>query len=153
MGLEIGVLSVRRCILILAPPERIWEEFETADRFAAWYGTGHTLELYQPRLGGDIQMSVDIDGVHSRFGGKITVFDPGIELSFDNNWFSNNAWPVPTFITLRLRQHYDGTMVELFHHGFERLGADAADQLQNYEAGWDVHHLAALRAIVEGSSA
>jgi hypothetical protein len=44
-------------------------------------------------------------------------------------------------------------MVELFHHGFERLGADAADQLQNCEAGWDVHHLAALRAIVEGSSA
>ena len=153
MGLEIGVLNVRRSILIMAPPERVWEEFETAEKFAAWYGTGHKLELFEPRLGGDIQMSIDIDGDPALFGGKIIVYDPGVELSFDDNWFGDNAWAVPTFITIRLRQHYDGTMVELFHHGFERLGADAADQFQGYEAGWDVHHLTALRAIVEGSPA
>ena len=40
-------------------------------------------------------------------------------------------------------------MVELFHHGFERLGADAADNLEAYESGWDVKHLKALRASVE----
>ncbi len=39
-------------------------------------------------------------------------------------------------------------MVELFHHGFERLGAEAADNLQGYEEGWDIKHLKALRSIV-----
>ena len=29
------------------------------------------------------------------------------------------------------------------------LGAEAADNLQGYEQGWDVKHLVALRAIVE----
>ena len=43
----------------------------------------------------------------------------------------------------------EATMVELFHHGFERLGAEAADNLQGYEEGWDVKHLKALRSIVE----
>jgi hypothetical protein len=40
-------------------------------------------------------------------------------------------------------------MVKIFYHGFERLGADAADSLEGYEEGWDVKHLKALRAIVE----
>jgi hypothetical protein len=45
---------------------------------------------------------------------------------------------------------YDGTHVELFHHGFERLADQAADDLQGYEEGWDVKHLTTLRKIVEG---
>jgi uncharacterized protein YndB with AHSA1/START domain len=150
MGLEIGVLNVRRSVLIMASPQRVWQEFESFERFAAWYGTGHTLSVYEPRLGGKIQTSIEIDGVHSPFGGTIIAFEPGEELSFNDNWIGENAWPVTTFVTLRLTQHYDATMVELFHHGFERLGADAADQFQGYEEGWDVHHLTALRAIVEG---
>ena len=38
---------------------------------------------------------------------------------------------------------------EIFHHGFERLGADAADNLEGYEEGWDIRHLKTLRSIVE----
>ena len=59
------------------------------------------------------------------------------------------TWPVPTFMTIRLTPLYDATLVEIFHHGFERLGIDAADNLQGYEEGWDIKHLKALRAIVE----
>ena len=40
-------------------------------------------------------------------------------------------------------------MVEFFHHGFERLGADAADELEGYEEGWGLTHLASLRSLVE----
>jgi hypothetical protein len=56
---------------------------------------------------------------------------------------------VPTLWTIRLTPIYDATLVEIFHHGFERLGVDAADNLEGYESGWDVKHLKALRAIVE----
>ena len=56
---------------------------------------------------------------------------------------------MPTFVTIRLTALYDGTLVELFHHGFERLGADAANELEGYESGWHTNHLEALRSIVE----
>ena len=55
----------------------------------------------------------------------------------------------PAIWTIRLTPLYEGTMVEIFHHGFERLGPEAADNLQGYEDGWDIKHLKTLRAIVE----
>lgn len=89
------------------------------------------------------------DGVHG-FGGAIAVFDEGKELTFENNWFGDGAWDVPTLITIRLTSCYDGTLVELFHHGFERLGAKAASEFLAYESAWDVGHLKRLKEIVEG---
>jgi len=149
MGIEIGALHVRRSGLVQATPERVWEELASFARLAAWFGRGHQLEAYEPRLGGRVLLSVEIDGAKRRFGGSILVFEPARELTFSNNWESD-GWPVPTLITLRLTPLYDACHVELFHHGFERLGADAAGELRGYEAGWHSRHLEALKAIVEG---
>ena len=149
MGIIISPLNVRRSILIQAPPERVWQEFESFDRFAAWFGRGHELHKFEPKLGGPVEMSVVMDGEQRYFGGPVLVFEREREVSFESNWYPPHAWPVPTFFTLRLTPIYDATMVEIFHHGFERLGTDAADNLQGYEEGWDVKHLKALRGIVE----
>lgn len=149
MGIEISLLNVRRSILIQAPPERVWEEFESFDRFAAWFGLGHELHKFEPKLEGQVELSVDIDGERRYFGGPVVVFERARELTFEDNWRGPHAWPVPTFFTIRLRPLYDGTMVEIFHHGFERFGIDAADNLEGFEDGWDVKHLKALRSIVE----
>ena len=146
---EIGALSVRRSILINATPERVWKEFETFDRMAAWWGTGHTLETYEPREGGRIEMSVEVDGEMRRFGGAILVFDPGHELTFEDNWIPQREWPVPVFITLRLTVQGSGTLVELFVHGFERFGEKAAERHRGLETGWSVRQLARLAAIIE----
>jgi len=59
------------------------------------------------------------------------------------------ATPVSTLWTIRLTPLYDGTHVEIFHHGFERLGTEAAYNLECFEEGWDIKHLKALRSIVE----
>lgn len=149
MGIEIGTLHIRRSCFIRATPERVWREFTTFDRLAAWFGRGHQLEAYAPELGGQVRLSVEIDGAKRAFGGPIQVFEPTRELSFSNNWESD-GWPVPTSITLRLTPLYDGCLVELFHHGFERLGRDAGAELEGFEAGWHSRHLEALKAIVEG---
>lgn len=149
MGIEIGALHVRRSGWLHATPERVWQEFESFERLAAWFGTGHRLEAYEPERGGRIRLSVEGDGEKSFFGGVILVFDPARELSFTSNW-EMEGWPVPTLITLRLAPLYDGCHVEIFHHGFERLGADAGAEHAGYESGWDSHHLDALRSIVEG---
>jgi hypothetical protein len=44
---------------------------------------------------------------------------------------------------------YEGSLVEVIHHGYERFGVHAADVLQGNEGHWDLHHLLALREIVE----
>lgn len=149
MGMEIGLLNVRRSILIQASPERVWREFESFDRIAAWLGRGHELHTFEPRLGGQVDLSVEIDGERRHYGGPVLIYERECEVSIENNWEPPRSWPVPTFWTIRLTPLYDATMVELFHHGFERLGAEAADNLQGYEEGWDVKHLKALRSIVE----
>jgi uncharacterized protein YndB with AHSA1/START domain len=150
MGIAIGLLNVRRSILIQASPERVWREFQSSDRIGAWFGRGHQIHTFEPRLNGCVDMSVELDGVRRHFGGSVVVFEPTREITFESNWHDAPlTWPVPTFFTIRLMALYDATQVEIFHHGFERLGVDAADSLQAYEEGWDIKHLKALRSIVE----
>lgn len=150
MGIEMSRLHLRRSIFIRATPERVWKEFESFERLDGWFGRGHRLEKYEPRLGARVELSVEIDGGRQRYGGEVIVLEEAGEVTWTNNWMdSDQAWPVPTFLTIRLTGLYEGTLVELFHHGFERLGADAADNLEGFEEGWDLKHLSALREIVE----
>lgn len=43
-----------------------------------------------------------------------------------------------------------GTLVELFHYGFERTGGDVGAEHAGYETGWGMTQLSALKEIVEG---
>jgi uncharacterized protein YndB with AHSA1/START domain len=146
---QISPLSVRRSILINATPERTWREFETFERMAAWWGKGHTLKVYEPREGGHIEMEVEAHGELRRFGGAILVFDPGRELTFEDNWIPEKEWPVPVYITIRLTPFENGTLVELLVHGFERFGDKASERHAGLETGWSITQIRALRAIVE----
>jgi len=148
MGVEIGTLFVRRSCLIMATPAQVWREFTSLERAAAWLGRGQILETWEPRLGGRVRISVDVDGDRRYCGGRVQSFDVASELSFAHNW-ETDAWIVSTFITVRLRPLYDGALVELFHHGFERLGAAAGVQHAAYERSLDLQHLLALKHIVE----
>ncbi len=51
-------------------------------------------------------------------------------------------------VTILLTEVAGGTLVELFHHGYDLLGGDAADYLRGFEGGWDTHHLDALAELV-----
>jgi hypothetical protein len=62
----------------------------------------------------------------------------------------NEGWLAPTMITIRLRPELGGTLVELFHHAFERVGPAMAEEHLGYEGGWTTNHLEALKGIVEG---
>ena len=150
MGVQIGVLAVRRSILIAAPPERVWREFETLDRMQAWFGTGHELLEYEPHVGGSVLLEVEVEGAMKRFGGKIVAFDPQREVTFESTWIPSEGELAPSLLTLRLTPALGGTVVELFHHALEREGGDYADRLQGLEGGWTTRQLGALRAIVEG---
>jgi uncharacterized protein YndB with AHSA1/START domain len=146
---KIGTLAVRRSILINAAPERIWQEFESFEKLAAWFGRGHRLLEYEPRLGGNVLLEVEHEGQTLRYGGPVIVFEPASELTFENDWIPNTGWPAPTLITLRLTPALDGTLVELFHHMIENTGDDRDEWHAGFEKGWDMKHLIALKQIIE----
>ncbi len=146
----IDALVVRRSMFIRATRERVWEEFETFERMAAWWGTGHTLQAYEPRAGGRIEMEVEVEGEMRRFGGRILAFERARELTFEDQWIPPREWPAPVFITLRLTAHGDGTLVEMIVHGFERFGEQAGERHRGLEKGWSTRQLEVLRQLVEG---
>ena len=150
MSVDIGQLYVRRCALIAATAAQIWEHFESFDQLNAWFGIGHILGSDIPGAKGEICLSVERQGRRRNFGGKIVVWKPGQELSIDNNWFDDDlAWPVSTYFSFRLHAIRGDTLVELFHHGFEHLGANAANEHEGYESAWKNQHLVALKKLVE----
>jgi len=149
MATEIGTLAVRRSIWINAKPDRVWQEFESFERMRSWFGTGHALLKYEPRVGGEVLLEVEVEGTMRHFGGKVTDFEPGRELTFEDAWIPNEGWDAPMLLTLRLTAALGGTLVELFVHSIERIGEGAAEQHRGFERGWSTTQLEALRQIVE----
>src|SRR5574341_1499553 len=134
MGTEIGTLAVRRSIHINAPPESVWQEFESFERMRAWFGTGHTLTKYEPRVGGMVEFDAGEDeGERLIFGGRMLVFDPPREVTWESGWIGEDRWEAPPLITIRLTAALGGTLVELFSHAIERIGKDAAERHRGYE--------------------
>ncbi len=156
-----SILKVRRSILIGAAQVRVWQAFTSKERMEQWWGLtksspqagtsqGQWLTVYEPRVGGRIEMAVMDNHARAAYGGAITALVPEKELTFENDWIPNRGWSAPTLITLRLTPALGGTLVELFHHGFERTGADSGRDHAAYEAGWGMTQLDALKALVEG---
>jgi hypothetical protein len=158
---EDSILKVRRSIHVNAFPARVWEEFNSFERMNmnCWWGhikddpqagtsRGQWLDAYEPRNGGRIVMAVNWEGKRVTYGGEIKTFNAGKELTFENDWIPSRGWRAPTLITLRLTPHLGGTMVELFHHRFERIGDDSGLTHAGYEEGWGMTQLTELRRIV-----
>lgn len=147
---EISPFGIRRAAFIHATPERVWEEFTSFERMRAWYGTGHQLTEYEPRVGATVETFLDDRDVRVR--GQVTVFDPGRELTFEQRWvgpdWNDHEWEAPVKVTFLLTPAAGGTIVELFHHGYDLIGGDPADYLSGFEGGWDTHHLDALASLV-----
>jgi uncharacterized protein YndB with AHSA1/START domain len=154
-----GALVVRRSIQIKATPERIWREFESFERFSAWWSTDdpgrtETVRAYDPRAGGRVEMPCswgpngDEPSGACVFEGNITSFEPQRELTWELS-IEGDGWPAPTYVTVRLTPNDYGTLVEILHHGFERLGGAAVEQFSAFEGGWDLRELRALKRAAE----
>ncbi|MEX2245583.1 MAG: SRPBCC domain-containing protein [Dehalococcoidia bacterium] len=152
--MEPGALVVRRSIQIAATPERVWQEFEDPERMKRWWdldtpNVHQRLVRYEAGVGGWLE----IEGLHHghpfHFGGKIVAFDPPREVTMEHDWMPSQGWTVPTLLTVRLTANGYGTLVEVLHHGFERIGDQALEAFHGFEGGWGIEELDALRRIVE----
>jgi uncharacterized protein YndB with AHSA1/START domain len=147
METDISPYHVRRSTWIAASASVIWEEFTSFERMRCWYGTGHTLTEYEPRVGGTVETAVDIEGTEHRFRGEVITFEPGVEITFEQRWLGSD-WEGPSLVTIRLSPLDGGTLVELFHHGYERLGGHPSGYLDGFESGWTTRQVHALRDLV-----
>jgi uncharacterized protein YndB with AHSA1/START domain len=149
-----SALVVRRSIHIAAPPERVWQELETRERFARWWGVNTDVlktevVRWEPRVGGWFENRGTHSGTPINFKGQVVAVDPPREITFEWMGAPERGWTAPTLITIRLTPHDDGTVVEILHHGWERL-SDAGRALHRaFESGWTMAELRALREVVE----
>lgn len=156
-----SVLKVRRSVLVKADAAAVWSWFKSFDQMNAWWGViagrpdagegrGQYLDVYEPRVGGQVRLAVNLDGARRSFGGEIVVIEENRELTYSNDWIPPVGGPAPTFITLRLTPAKGGALVEMFHHGFERT--DGGDALHlSYEQGWGMLQLETLKRLCEGA--
>ena len=148
-------MYIRRSALIKSNPSKVWEEFTTFERISAWLIQGHKLHEFEPSLGGKVGFSVELEGAERFFGGEIIEFEEEKELSFnddcDDKDFAFYASET-TFWTYRLSRLDGSTLVEIFHHGYEKFGEWAHQALEDYEIGWDNRHLKKLIEIVENEN-
>ncbi len=160
MATEIGKLAVRRSIYIAAPPERVWQEFESFERAKRWLGPppSQTLQSelvqYEPGVGGRVGMRGKHRGSDFHFLGKITAFEPAKEATFEMDMGAEaQGWESPLLLTWRLTPHMGGTVVEMFLHGFEKIGPGAINAYIGFEEGWERAEVRALKSVVENASA
>jgi uncharacterized protein YndB with AHSA1/START domain len=151
-GTTIGPLAVRRSVWIDASAARVWEEFADLERMRRWFGTGHVLVQYECKVGATVE--TDASGDHDstdelRFVGKVLSVVPEREITFEQDWVGH-GWKSPPLVTLRLTPLDGGTLVELFHHGFEAVGPDGAEDHRGFEGGWTMRQLDALHDLVAG---
>ncbi len=117
---------VERTILIHARPATVWQIFDEDARFARWWGEGSWIEA---REGGQLRIRYP-DG--STATGRIEEVDPGRLIRFTYGYEdpSKGLAPEASTVCVGLREHPEGTLVDLTH---EVPDAPTRDR---HEPGW-----------------
>ena len=156
---QIGKLAVRRSIEIDAAPERVWQEFASAERFRLWYTPegGAALDCkhveYEPRVGGVFETRGyhEWQGGQQDFGfdGEVIVFDPPRELTVSMK-AKHMTWEGTCYLTFLLEPIAGGrTLATIVQHGFESFGDGGQNWYNAFESGWNMDVPNALRNLVE----
>jgi uncharacterized protein YndB with AHSA1/START domain len=130
---------IRKQIRVAASPERAFHRF-TGEMAAWWPLASHSIGqrdaesvAMEPRVGGRIVES--IRGGESATWGTVTAWDPPRHVAF--SWHPGHAEAEAMDVEVRFTPDGDGTLVELEHRGFERLGKMAKKAYRAYPMGWD----------------
>lgn len=129
--------TVERTILILAERETVFRYFTDADRFAAWWGAGSTIE---GRVGGRMRIRFPNGETVS---GEVLEIVPGEFIAFTYG-YDTAGKPIPpggSRVTVALQSRRGGTLVTLRHEVADVKTRDA------HAAGWR-HQMAVFSTVV-----
>jgi uncharacterized protein YndB with AHSA1/START domain len=112
------------------------------EEMAAWWplethsvaGERARTVIFEPRRDGRI-FEVDIDGAESRWG-TVLAYDPPTRVVF--SWHPGRAAETAGTVEVTFRQAGNGTVVNLTHTGWEKLGEAGEATRAGYDTGWDL---------------
>lgn len=122
-----------------------WPPAEAFDRFAGRIGEWWPLATHsvgrerartcaiEPRVGGRVYETLD-DGTEHVWG-TVTAWEPPSRLAF--TWHPGRDPGTRQEVEIAFRPEAGGTLLELVHDGWERLGERAAETRAEYSPGWD----------------
>lgn len=133
------IAPVQKTVRVPCDPATAFRVF-TAEIGSWWPVETHALGddvrevVWEERLGGEI---VEVSGAGDRaLWGRVIAWEPPSRLALE--WHVNlPAGREPTEIEVRFAPHGTGTVVELEHRHWERLGPELAGRRDGYETGWD----------------
>jgi uncharacterized protein YndB with AHSA1/START domain len=133
-------LTVRKAVTVACTVEHAFQMF-TAGISSWWPLATHSVgaerartAVFEGRVGGRIYEVWD-DGSEYDWG-IVTAWEPPRRVVY--SWSPNPEQTVSTEVEVRFAPQGDGTLVELEHRGWERLGEKVADLYASYDTGWDV---------------
>jgi uncharacterized protein YndB with AHSA1/START domain len=137
--IEFATAPVKKTIYVEAPVDRAFEVF--TDGIASWwpldthsnFGDERNTVVFERGIGGRI-FEQTADGEISEWA-TVTGWDP--PHGFVVSWQPNRERPAPTEVEVRFTPSGSGTMLELEHRCWERLGEEAAESRASYNEGWD----------------
>jgi len=137
------IAAVRKSIRVKAPIERAFDVFTNG--LTRWWPLNHGVGkkpvqkvLMEPRLGGH-WLEISEDGTETSVA-TITLWEPPHRLVMV--WQVNAQWKPDTAMKSEVDVRFradgsDATLVELVHHKFETMGAEAgASMRKDVDGGW-----------------
>jgi uncharacterized protein YndB with AHSA1/START domain len=136
---------IRRSVHVRRPPEETfrlftdgiddWWPTERLSRAAdEQYGDGVKVErvVFEPRRGGRVY-EVTSEGVEGSWA-DVLVYEPPARIVL--SWKPNDRPEPPTEVEVRFEADGDGTLVQLEHRGWDRLGERASEARGSHGEGW-----------------
>ena len=148
--IETTTAPVKKSVYVDAPVERAFEVF--TEGIATWwpldihsiFGDDDNTVVFEGGVGGRIYERSG-SGDESEWG---VVLEWDAPNRFVLSWQPNRERPAPTELEVRFIPSGTGTMLELEHRRWERLGEEAAESRMSYEEGWDPTLTAYAKAAV-----
>lgn len=139
------VEPIRRSISVPVPPERAFELF--TDRMHTWWpvqdysraasefeGQGVKTERIEFPQQAGAEVLEHLSNGEALSWGEVLQWEPPVR--FVLAWKPHPRPDPPTEVEVRFTAEGDGTLVELEHRGWERLGEGSADRRESYDMGW-----------------
>ena len=133
MYLDTHIPQVVRSIEISAPPSAVWRWLATQEGLRRWISPNLEIDL---RVGGSYRFL----GPDDRTWVSGTVLELAPERSLILSWLEEDmGWLHPARFVVTLAPTAVGTRATVIHDGFEGIGNDLRETVQDYERGADLH--------------
>lgn len=137
-----SIAPVHRSVTVPLPPDEAFRVF--TDDIALWWPTdSHSLSAQEEEDAVDVEIEPRVGGqvIETRHDGRpapwadVTHWEPGRRLALD--WYVGRDRDEATQVEVTFTPtDSGGTLVEVIHGGFDRLGSEGETLAANYNGGW-----------------